>query len=127
MAHFSARANDAVAAAIRGFRAIGHLALRANALSLKFCTALVESRREPMLQLPFVIRRGQPLKVPPPFGHASFRRQDRNQSEGTQLAQRQCHYASSDLIGAAFFLERANDLSATSDIVSRLACGAGAS
>jgi len=80
-----------------------------------------------MLPLPFVITRGQPLKVPPPFGHASFRRQDRNQSEGTQLAQRECHYASSELIGAAFFLERANDLSATSDIVSRLACGAGAS
>jgi len=72
MAHFSASANDAVAAAIRGFRAIGHLGLRANALSLKFCAALVESRREPMLPLPFVVRRGEPLKVPPPFGHASF-------------------------------------------------------
>src|SRR5438128_6520311 len=73
-----------------------------------------------MLPLPFVTTHGQPLKVPAPFNHVSFRRHNRNQPERTQLAQRQLPYAVCDLIRARFAGERPDDLSPTNNIVLRL-------
>ena len=121
MAHVSARANSAVAAAIRGLRAIGHLALRRTRT---FAQVLHGARRKPTRTNAAVAICDQAWSTTQgstAIRSRVFRRQDRNQPQGTQLAQRQCHYASSNLIGAAFFLERANNLSATGDIVSGLA------
>src|SRR5437899_1409800 len=75
-----------------------------------------------MLPLPFVTTHGQPLKVPAPFNHVSFRRHNRNQPERTQLAQRQLPYAVCDLIRARFAGERPDDLSPTNNIVLRFTC-----
>src|SRR5438046_2028361 len=77
-----------------------------------------------MLSLPLVIAHGQLLKVPTPFDHVSLRRQDHNQPEGAQLAQRQLHYTISDFFGAAFSRQRANDLSTTNDIMPELSLDA---
>ena len=81
--------------------ALGFLVLRVftNSAPFTFSLRLIQARRKPMAPFPRVFVCEEAITIPTPFGNSLFRRNNRNQTEWPQPAQRQRGQSSGNFPG----------------------------
>src|SRR5438034_2989104 len=95
--------------------AFGFLPLRgfANSAPFTFSLRFIPARRKPMAPFPRVLVSDEAITIPKPFGNFLFRRNNRNQTEWPQPAQRQRSQSSGNFLIRRLRGQRLDDLAAT--------------